>query len=217
METKSMKITGMEDRAARAYILLLIFGVASCFQIDPIDVTPEAVDAPPVIDYRWVYPEPHKVIKLFKPGTPSTFTIPRIYDGSGASQEELYGRYWIDHDPEAVLATYGTISLERRASETPGEDADTSTDADDEYACPECYWEGSFTVDHSAFTTFGCHQVMAVISDSRWVDCPGYTCTEKPTILARTIWWVWVSDSTRPDDEPPALNKCGEVWTVNSP
>lgn len=182
--------------------------LTSCFQIDPINVESPRFNSPVVVvDFdeegrEQLQPSTQVVYELNLEETPNpVFRIPELFDANGHDEDEIYGRFWINHDDTTTRAD-AILILDRH-------DDEMHTSTVDKEMCPGggCWWSAQFTVDEFEWRRNGldgCHQVMAVFSDSDWEDCPGMQCTEQPTVLARVVWWVWVYDVNPEDSPPPA-------------
>ncbi len=181
----------------------------SCFQIEPIDVKPPRTDSPVVVQaftdegVELVQPSTTVVFELNLHETPNpVFKVNEIFDANGFGEPRIYGRWWIDHAPDATGADAIFVLERQDEAQHDGED--------DRDICPGggCWWESQFPVPEAEWRRSGlnqCHQVLAVFSDSNWEECPGMQCTEQPTVLARVVWWVWVYDvDPELEDPPPA-------------
>lgn len=184
--------------------------MAGCFQLDTIDHSVTTPPTPPVIKYESLYPPIDNVVKFNLEGGEAKFYIPHIFDANGFEQQQLYGRWFVNYDPEDSSSNFfGAINRKPEPEET---DAGTT---DDDCLCPGCCWETQFTVRATDFGEGeGCYQILALVSDSDFLDLPGQLLeTETPTHAPRIMWWVWAYRGVDPDS--PGLEDCGEPAEVN--
>ena len=206
-----MSFGGIQAHPGRAYILLLPLVMAGCFQLDTLDHTVPTPPTPPVIEYETLHPAVDKVITFNLDGENNAeFYMPDIFDANGPEELQLFGRWFVNYDPEVTIAGNAFTDISRR---TESEDEDAGT-TDEDCLCRGCCWEARFSVPITVFRGPGCYQILALISDSRFLENFGQLHeTESPTIPARAIWWVWAYDSAVPDS--PAFDLCADPVEAN--